>query len=141
MGDTVIMKKIITKKRVAFVLGLILFVTLIGGIIIYNISKEKIKSFNLNDEPYYLQAIQDFSSDKYLGEILTAEEAKEKAVNEWLNLFGDKVNNEKPYQVFFDEQNNVWLVKGSLPKGKKGGVAYILIQKSDGKILAIWHDQ
>lgn len=130
------------KKRIIIICGILLIVVLTGGIIIYNdFEKAKVKSFSLNDHPYYLQAIQDFPSNKYLGEILNAEQAKEKAINEWLDLFGDKINNEKPYQVFFDKENEVWLVKGSLPKGSKGGVAYILMKKSDGKILAIWHDQ
>lgn len=59
----------------------------------------------------------------------------------WLNLFGEKIKDEKPYKVFYDEQNDIWLVKSSLPRGWIGGVVYILMQKSDGKILAIWHDQ
>ena len=130
------------KKGIIIICGILLIVLLIGGIIINNyFEKAKVQSFSLDDQTYYLQAIQDFPSDKYLGEILNAEQAKEKAISEWLNLFGDKINNEKPYQVFFDEENDVWLVKGSLPKGRKGGVAYILMKKSDGKILAIWHDQ
>ena len=130
------------KKRIMIICGILLIVVLTGGFIIYNyFEKSKVKSFSLNDQTYYLQAIQDFPSDKYLGEILNAEQAKEKAIKEWLDLFGNKINNEKPYQVFFDEENDVWLVKGTLPKGRKGGVAYILIKKSDGKILAIWHDQ
>ena len=130
------------KKRIMIICGLLLIVVLVGGIIIYNyFETARVKPFNLKDQTYYLQAIQDFPSDKYLGEISNAEQAKEKAINEWLDLFGDKINNEKPYQVFFDEENDVWLVKGSLPKWRKGGVAYILIRKSDGKILAIWHDQ
>jgi hypothetical protein len=129
-------------KKVIIICFILLAVLLGGVVIIFNgFEREKVKLFNLNDEPYYLQAIQDFPSNKFLGEILTAEEAKQKAVEEWVSLFGDKIKDEKPYQVFFDEKNDIWLVKGFLPKGWKGGVAYILIQKSDGKILAIWHDQ
>ena len=136
------------KKKTIIVCGMLLVVVLIGSIIFYNyfekesaLERVNVQPFSLNDHPYYLQAIQDFPSDKYLGEILTAEQAKEKAINEWLDLFGNKIYKEKPYQVFFDEENEVWLVKGTLEKGKVGGVAYILIQKYDGKILAIWHTQ
>ena len=129
-------------KKNIIIFGILLIGVLTVGLIFYNeFVNSRVKTFRLNDEPYYLQAIQDFSSDKYLGEILNAEQAKEKAIKEWLDLFGDKIYNEKPYQVFFDEENNIWLVKGTLPKGNKGGVAYILMRKDDGKILAIWHDQ
>lgn len=139
MGDEIM------RNNKIILCSILLIVVMFGGIIIFNIFKilnnTKIESFNLNDEPYYLQAIQDFPSDKLLGEITTAKNAKEKASSEWIKLFGEKVKNEKPYKVLYDEQNEIWLVKGSLPKGWKGGVSYILIQKSDGKILAIWHDQ
>jgi len=41
--------------------------------------------------------------------------------------------------VLFDEESETWLVHGTLPKNTIGGVPYILIQKSDGKVLAVWH--
>ena len=128
--------------RIKVIFCVLTVAVLIAGIIIYNtFMQTNVKSFSLNNEPYYLYAMKEFPSDKYLGEIATAEEAKNHAVEEWRNLFGDKIYRKKPYKVFFDEETNVWLVKGSLPKGYKGGVPYILIQKADGKVLAIWHDQ
>lgn len=109
-----------------------------------------VESFSLSDSPYYLEAIEDFPSDKYLGEVLTAEEAIAHAEREWVALYGDKVNRQKPYKVSFDAEMNVWLVRGSLPGPvsirpgaqiiTRGRVAGILIQKEDGKILAVWHD-
>ena len=47
-------------------------------------------------------------------------------------------NNEKPFNVEL-VNNRVWYIYGSLPKGAVGGVAQISIQKSDGKVLAIFH--
>ena len=130
------------KKRNIIICCVLLAFVLIAGMVINSaIKTTNVKPFNLYHEPYYLRAMQDFPSDKYLGEVLTAKDAQEKALKEWLDLFGDKIYKEKPYQVFFDEQNGVWLVKGSLPRGYIGGVAYIIMRKSDGKILAIWHDQ
>ena len=130
------------KKKIFIVCSVLLLGAMLGGIIIFKgIQSNKAESFNLNDEPYYLGAMRDFPSDKILGEIPTAKDAKEKAVSEWLNLFGVKIKDEKPYKVFYDKQNDIWLVKGSLKRGWVGGVAFIIMQKSDGKILAIWHDQ
>ena len=47
-------------------------------------------------------------------------------------------NNEKPFNVEL-VNNRVWYIYGSLPKGSFGGAAQISIQKSDGKVLAIFH--
>ena len=58
-----------------------------------------------------------------------------------IEIYGESVKNKKPYNVSFDEQNQVWMIQGTLPKNWDGGVPHILIQKSDGRILAIWHDK
>ena len=108
--------------------------------IYYYMQNNKVGKFSL-EEDMYKRAIIDFPSDRVLGEIPTAKIARESAVSIWLESFGSKINNEKPYKVFFDDDENVWLVTGTLPRGWIGGVAYILIQKSDGKVLAVWHDQ
>ena len=82
-----------------------------------------------------------------LGFIDSAKTAKNKAEMVWIEIYGKSIKRQKPYQVFFDETNEVWLITGSFPmperlfKSFKGGVAHILIQKSDGKVLAIWHDK
>ena len=47
-------------------------------------------------------------------------------------------NNEKPFNVEL-VNNRIWYIYGSLPKGTVGGVVEISIQKSDGKVLAIFH--
>ncbi len=53
--------------------------------------------------------------------------------------FGEgTINKEKPFNVEL-VNNRVWYIYGSLPKGAVGGVAEISIQKSDGKVLAIFH--
>lgn len=132
------------KRKNLIVCGILLLVVMLGGIFIYNAFRNtKVEAFNLNDEPYYLQAIKDFPSDKFLGKILTAYDAKEKAEMVWLEKFGDKIYNKKPFKVYFDETNDIWLVRGSLPRSLfnsvKGSVPSILIKKSDGKVLAIWY--
>lgn len=59
------------------------------------------------------------------------------AETKWLEMYGDKINEEKPFVATLD--GNTWIVKGTLPKEKIGGVAEIKINKNDGKILSIGH--
>lgn len=100
--------------------------------------KTVIGKFNVSE---YSEVVIQFSSDKIVGTVQDVETAKEKVESIWIELYGDEVKEKKPYIVSFDELNEVWLVQGSLPKNKFGGVPYILIQKSDGKVLAVWHDK
>jgi Na+-translocating ferredoxin:NAD+ oxidoreductase RnfG subunit len=60
------------------------------------------------------------------------------AVAVWKPIYGkEKIENEKPYKA--NLKNGVWTVTGSLPKGRKGGVAEAEISKDDGRILRIIH--
>lgn len=59
----------------------------------------------------------------------------------WLPIYGKKIYNEKPFTAELTSVG-IWIVKGTLQNanlGAKGGVAYIEIQKSDCKILKIYH--
>ncbi|SHM49602.1 YbbC/YhhH family protein [Mucilaginibacter sp. OK098] len=58
----------------------------------------------------------------------------------WLNVYGSEINDEKPFIAKLKD-GKVWIVVGTFNGGKhaKGGVAYIEIQKSDGKILKVIH--
>jgi hypothetical protein len=64
----------------------------------------------------------------------------------WLPIFGESIYNKKPFIA--ELKNNIWIVKGTfnLPKQNgdsivfiKGGVPYIKIQKTDCKILSVYH--
>jgi hypothetical protein len=59
------------------------------------------------------------------------------AIAVWVPVYGKIIYSEKPYSA--ELKNGVWFVQGSLPEGSLGGVAEILIQKSDGKILKVIH--
>jgi len=66
------------------------------------------------------------------------ETAKKIAEAIWLPIYGEKIYSEKPYVASL-MGDSVWVVKGSLSENKRGGVAYIEIQKSDCKILKVTH--
>lgn len=136
------------KKGKLIVLGIVVVFALIGALFAFvTLRDARVEPFNLNEEKYYLRAIQDFppekilGSERFLGEVLTAEDAKNKALDVWLEVYGEDVKDEKPFKVFYDEQNEIWLVIGSLPPNYVGGVAHIIMRKSDGKVLTVWHDK
>jgi hypothetical protein len=55
----------------------------------------------------------------------------------WLPLYGDEIYSQKPYSVIL--KNEIWYINGTLQDGYIGGVAYIEIQKTNGKILNVYH--
>ena len=60
------------------------------------------------------------------------------AVAVWIPIYGaGPIANQKPYTA--ELVGNTWIVKGSLPKQKVGGVARAEIAKHDGRILSVTH--
>ena len=55
----------------------------------------------------------------------------------WLPIYGENIYKKKPYKTKLI--NGIWIVEGSLPLNREGGVPYIEIQKKDGKILKVMH--
>ncbi len=102
-------------------------------------------AFDFYDFDYYIER---FPSDEEIdamvipGKVWTAGAAVEIAERIWFAVFGeDMIKEERPYVVYFDKRNEVWLVRGTLPELMMGGTANILIEKNNGKILAVWHDR
>ena len=56
----------------------------------------------------------------------------------WLNVYGPEIENDKPFKAKLKD-GKIWIVEGTLDPNKLGGVPYIEIQKSDGKILKVIH--
>ena len=71
-------------------------------------------------------------------------ELVEKAEEIWIREYGEDIKEEKPYQVFYDMKNELWLVHGTFHRGlfgpTMGGVSYILVDRS-GKVISVWHDR
>ena len=127
-------------KRKRIVLPVLIIVILIGGVymIIIQNKTPNVKAFEFNDYQYY---IDNFPSEENVGNIIDAKDAIKKAEKIWIKLYGESIKKEKPYQVFYDENNGIWLVQGTLRSNMKGGVANILVDNDTGKVLAIWHDK
>ncbi|MBQ7387396.1 MAG: hypothetical protein IJW03_04425 [Clostridia bacterium] len=128
------------KRTIIFIFGLALLVVCIGGIfmaIIKNKSPD-IEPFEVSEYQYY---IDNFSSEDNLGKISNSKDLIEKVEAIWIEKYGEQIKNQKPYQVFYDEENGIWLVQGTLRFNMTGGVANILVDNDTGKVLAIWHDK
>lgn len=52
-------------------------------------------------------------------------------------IYGEDIYRQRPFIATLE--NEIWVIEGSLPKGMKGGVAYIEIQKKDCKVLKVTH--
>jgi hypothetical protein len=58
----------------------------------------------------------------------------------WLPIYGEKVYQNKPYNVKLIK--GVWIIEGTLPSDfTQGGVPYIEVQKKDGKIIKVYHSK
>lgn len=58
----------------------------------------------------------------------------------WYPIYGkEHIEREKPFRV--TEYIKYWTVEGSLPEGYTGGTAHIVIRKSDGKVMSVWHEK
>ena len=116
---------------------MIILIVVIIVILVACKNTQEILDFNLSD---YQLEIESFPYGENVGIVKDSNDAKNKAEEIWIKLYGESVKKEKPYQVFYDKQNDVWLIKGIQKAKVKGGVAHILIE-TDGKVLAVWHDK
>lgn len=134
-----------TKKMEYLLLVFILILIVIASISLGFISKSKKKDNSITVESFdvgnYQSFIENSSSEESLGSISNAEDAITKAETVWVKIYGNQVKDEKPYKVFYDKENQIWLITGSLRPNTLGGVAYILLENDTGKVLAVWHDK
>lgn len=91
-------------------------------------------------------------SKKSFGEILSEEDAMEKAETVWIELCwsDDNIKNDRPHTTKFYEEYGVWLVDtftlrsvvneegNSAPVPVPGSGYCIIMRKADGKVLAVW---
>lgn len=129
------------KHKLIIIASLISAILIITYSVLFN-KLEQIQSFNIKT---YEQEIEEFSSQKifgytrYIGNIESSKMAKKYALQIWLEVYGKEVQRMKPYKVYWDDENNAWLVTGTLKKNKLGGIPYIIFSKDDGEIIAVWH--
>lgn len=115
---------------------LILFIMVVIVFLQIFPKEPEIGTFSLSDYQYY---VENFSSDEKFDNASDIKKVMEEAEMLWKKLYGESVKYEKPYRVFYDSQNDIWLIQTSLKSSLMGGVSNILVQRSTGNVLAIWH--
>jgi hypothetical protein len=128
-------------KKSNFLIGFILVISLLTNIIflIRNYIPEKevqpmiqngaLHEYYSNDVPMPLNG--------YLPNANMALKYGEMVLRE---VYGDKTcNNQKPFAVTLDENNNVWIITGTLPPNHLGGVATAIIKRDTGEIISLYH--
>lgn len=96
-----------------------------------------VQHFDLNDYDSELKA---FTSDLVLGKVKDAEDAVKKARSAWYDIYGISSISYWSYEVFYDSQNDVWMICGS-HLSTEGGVPYSILQGNTGAVLAVWHER
>lgn len=71
------------------------------------------------------------------GYVPTETVAIEIAKSIWLPIYGNDIYYKEPFVA--ELHKGVWIVKGTLRSGVKGGVPYIEIRRKDCKILSVTH--
>lgn len=127
------------KQKKFFLFMAICIIVIMCSLYIYlNPPFPNVKSFSVDD---YTDIIQEFPSDVEFGYIKDAQTARKCAEDLWIDIYGIDVKSEKPYQIYFDDENDIWLVTGTIHGYVDGGYAYAIIQMEDGKVLAVWHEK
>ena len=123
---------------------LIIILTALLVVVIINTSRDEslqVKAFDVNT---YQHFIEPYPFDENIGPAFDVTELVEKAEEIWIREYGEDIKEEKPYQVFYDMKNELWLVHGTFHRGlfgpTMGGVSYILVDRS-GKVISVWHDR
>lgn len=124
-------------KKIIFLVISVVVVVALAIIVVSAQRTNDVRIFSINDYSYY---VDKFSSNLYVEEIRTPQEARSVAESIWTEVYGNSIKFKKPYTVSYDGEHDVWLVEGNLIFGDLGGVPYILVN-GNGEVLAVWHDK
>ena len=122
-----------TKKRTIAVFACVVLVLCFIAFLWVICSVGDVASFSLED---FSDEIQMHPSDRSVGEVATASQMKTKSLEVLTDVYGYDVYFRFPFCVYFDEENQAWLMRGSFFFEESGPC--IIISKADGKVLAVW---
>ncbi|MBT7122775.1 MAG: hypothetical protein HN948_07175 [Clostridia bacterium] len=118
----------------------------------------EVSSFDIVDYKIWLEGSSPkevMGREINLGPNVTSEQALEHAEDIIKEVFGvDTVSAHKPFMVYYDEHNKLWMVTGKFvdeinttPDGKTiievtlGGRPHVVINQLSGEVIAVWHDE
>ena len=130
------------KYYITLAILVVLFLTLLAVFVLQSTSQ--IGEFCLDEYSFFLG---NPSSDYAFGEINSSKDARDAAEEVWITTYGKDLANCKPYSVFYDETNTVWLIHGNNDLlayyfgiyTRLGGDPYVIINQEDGQVLSVWH--
>lgn len=134
-----------TYKMLLQLLGGVLAIVLVT-VLLSQCMLSKVRSFELEEWEELLQWYADSGLQEEhpflaepVGPIGSAKAAKAAAEEIWNQLYGETVTEQKPYDVYYDETDGVWLVCGSYSvfSDPEAGVAVLLLREETGEILAV----
>ena len=130
-------------KKILILIVIGLTVIIVGGamVLLFNSNKQTI--VGEFDVAKYQWEIENFPSEKNVGQVNNVNTAIEKAKELWIEKYSTV--NGQPYdpikgreiEVFFDNNNDCWLIKTTLPPNTKGSVPCAIIRKN-GMVIAVW---
>lgn len=131
------------KAMIFMILGLVL--AIIAGVIIMQFHSKKQTDVGTFELTKYQWEIENFPSDKNVGQVNDSDTAIEKAKELWIEEFS--VIDGKPYnpingrkiEVSYDSDEECWHINGTLKPDTLGGVPHAIIRKN-GNVIAVWHD-
>lgn len=121
---------------------IIIFVVFVSLSAYSNIMKKNISdkiSFDYEDLSFYLDNIGSGSAVSSDGYVPNKETAVIIAKATFKNIYKYDSKDFLKYMVSFDKKRGIWMVAGIRNIAAKTGGPSILIQKSDGKILDVFH--
>lgn len=122
---------------------------------------ESVQEFDISQDEYYMERIANPEDlDIYLGAIESPKDLMENGEALWIQMYGEEsIKPDRPYYIYYDKKADIWLMYGEpgyeIQPIKRwidsieeklhhpiilGGIEYIIVQGSDGKVLAVWRE-
>lgn len=60
------------------------------------------------------------------------------------DIYGDGIKKSKPYNFYYDSENELFLLNGTISTlfgNHKGGIQQMIVNAETGEVLAIWHEK
>lgn len=82
----------------------------------------------------------EFKSDAVIKNYTDPGKMRKEIQRIWINIYGISIRKQQPYEVLFDSESNMWLIRGTWDKAALGGgTANALVDAATGDVVAIWH--
>jgi len=135
------------KKSTVIIIILSLFVVMLSGTVLYMhfeqpklyVKKDELSEENLPEFDLTSDTMEVTKRVLKGGCIRDSETAEIIAKGILTSVYGEKIDNDLPLVVLYDESKGFWNVRTQIPESiTKGGSAYIVLNKENAEVVAIW---